>query len=40
MRPQVAPYKIPRSLAAVHALPRNTMGKVLKTEVAGLFKSG
>jgi malonyl-CoA/methylmalonyl-CoA synthetase len=36
---RLAPYKIPRALAAVPALPRNTMGKVVKPEVAALFKS-
>jgi malonyl-CoA/methylmalonyl-CoA synthetase len=39
-RPQLAPYKIPRALVSVAALPRNVMGKVLKPEVAALFKSG
>ena len=38
-RPQLAPYKIPRALQPVSALPRNAMGKVVKPEVAGLFKS-
>ena len=38
-RPQLAPYKIPRALQQVSALPRNAMGKVVKPEVAGLFKS-
>jgi malonyl-CoA/methylmalonyl-CoA synthetase len=37
---RLAPYKVPRALAAVPALPRNAMGKVLKPEVAALFKSG
>jgi malonyl-CoA/methylmalonyl-CoA synthetase len=37
-RPQLAPYKIPRALATVAALPRNAMGKVLKPAVAALFK--
>jgi malonyl-CoA/methylmalonyl-CoA synthetase len=37
-RPQLAPYKIPRALINVAALPRNAMGKVLKPEVAALFK--
>ena len=37
-RPLLAPYKIPRALCAVPALPRNAMGKVVKPEVAGLFK--
>jgi len=36
---QLAPYKVPRALQAVTALPRNAMGKVVKPEVAGLFKS-
>jgi malonyl-CoA/methylmalonyl-CoA synthetase len=35
----LAPYKVPRALLPVEALPRNAMGKVLKPEVAGLFKS-
>jgi malonyl-CoA/methylmalonyl-CoA synthetase len=38
-KPQLAPYKIPRALQHVSALPRNAMGKVVKPEVAGLFKS-
>jgi len=38
-KPQLAPYKIPRALQPVSALPRNAMGKVVKPEVAGLFKS-
>jgi malonyl-CoA/methylmalonyl-CoA synthetase len=38
-KPQLAPYKIPRALQQVSALPRNAMGKVVKPEVAGLFKS-
>jgi malonyl-CoA/methylmalonyl-CoA synthetase len=37
-RDRLAPYKIPRALKAVAALPRNAMGKVTKPEVAGLFK--
>jgi malonyl-CoA/methylmalonyl-CoA synthetase len=37
-RPQLAPYKIPRALITVAALPRNAMGKVLKPAVAALFK--
>jgi malonyl-CoA/methylmalonyl-CoA synthetase len=36
-RAQLAPYKIPRALAAVRALPRNAMGKVVKPDVARLF---
>jgi malonyl-CoA/methylmalonyl-CoA synthetase len=34
---RLAPYKVPRSLRTVAALPRNAMGKVMKTEVATLF---
>lgn len=36
-RERLAPYKIPRSLVLVAALPRNAMGKVVKAEVKGLF---
>jgi malonyl-CoA/methylmalonyl-CoA synthetase len=36
---QLAPYKVPRALRPVASLPRNTMGKVVKPEVAGLFES-
>jgi malonyl-CoA/methylmalonyl-CoA synthetase len=35
---RLAPYKIPRALKPVAALPRNAMGKVTKGEVARLFK--
>jgi malonyl-CoA/methylmalonyl-CoA synthetase len=38
-RARLAPYKVPRALRPVEALPRNAMGKVTKPEVAGLFKS-
>ncbi|HVD94001.1 MAG TPA: acyl-CoA synthetase [Vicinamibacterales bacterium] len=34
---RLAPYKIPRALRCVPALPRNVMGKVVKTEVVALF---
>lgn len=34
---RLAPYKVPRALRIVAALPRNAMGKVLKKEVARLF---
>ena len=34
---QLAPYKLPRALQAVKALPRNAMGKVVQPEVAALF---
>jgi malonyl-CoA/methylmalonyl-CoA synthetase len=36
-RELLAPYKIPRALRPVTALPRNAMGKVVKPQVAGLF---
>jgi malonyl-CoA/methylmalonyl-CoA synthetase len=35
---RLAPYKIPRDLRCVDALPRNAMGKVVKPQVAALFK--
>ena len=34
---RLAPYKIPRALRAVTALPRNAIGKVTKPDVAKLF---
>jgi len=37
-RARLAPYKIPRELRVVSALPRNTMGKVIKPDVAALFR--
>lgn len=37
-KPLLAPYKIPRALVSVDSLPRNAMGKVVKPEVAGLFR--
>ena len=39
-RERLAPYKLPRALLAVDALPRNAMGKVVKPEVARLFAAG
>ena len=36
-RERLAPYKVPRLLCTVAALPRNAMGKVLKPEVVKLF---
>ncbi len=36
---RLAPYKVPRALRSVAALPRNAMGKVMKPEVARLFQS-
>ena len=38
-REQLAPYKIPRELRVVAALPRNAMGKVMKPDVAALFRT-
>jgi malonyl-CoA/methylmalonyl-CoA synthetase len=35
---RLAPYKVPRAMRTVHALPRNAMGKVVKPEVTALFK--
>ena len=34
----LAPYKVPRALVPVAALPRNAMGKVVKPQVARLFE--
>jgi malonyl-CoA/methylmalonyl-CoA synthetase len=39
-RERLAPYKVPRALRIVAALPRNAMGKVVKPEVARLFTAG
>ena len=36
-RERLAPYKLPRDLRTVEALPRNAMGKVTKPDVAKLF---
>jgi malonyl-CoA/methylmalonyl-CoA synthetase len=35
---RLASYKVPRSLQCVSSLPRNAMGKVMKPEVAALFR--
>ncbi len=35
---RLAPYKVPRALITVNALPRNAMGKVVKPDVAALFR--
>ncbi len=35
---RLAPYKVPRALRVVAALPRNAMGKVTKPDVAALFR--
>jgi malonyl-CoA/methylmalonyl-CoA synthetase len=37
---RLAPYKVPRALRVVPALPRNAMGKVTKADVAALFLAG
>jgi len=37
---RLAPYKVPRALRVVDALPRNAMGKVTKPAVASLFGGG
>ena len=34
---RLAPYKVPRALLTVKALPRNTLGKVVKPDIAILF---
>lgn len=34
---RLAPYKVPKALLCVDALPRNAMGKVMKPDVARLF---
>ena len=39
-RERLAPYKVPKGLRCVGALPRNAMGKVVKPEVAKLFAAG
>jgi len=36
---RLAPYKVPRALSVVDALPRNALGKVIKPEVAKLFRA-
>jgi malonyl-CoA/methylmalonyl-CoA synthetase len=36
-RDQLAPYKVPKDVRSVSALPRNAMGKVIKPEVARLI---
>jgi malonyl-CoA/methylmalonyl-CoA synthetase len=38
-RERLAPYKLPRALVCVADLPRNAMGKVVKADVAALFRS-
>ena len=34
---RLAPYKVPRAIRTVDALPRNAVGKVVKPEVVALF---
>jgi malonyl-CoA/methylmalonyl-CoA synthetase len=38
--PRLAPYKIPKDLKCVPSLPRNSMGKVVKPDVAAWFEGG
>ncbi|MCX7013130.1 MAG: hypothetical protein NTW86_11340 [Candidatus Sumerlaeota bacterium] len=35
LRERLAPYKIPREIVIVEALPKNTMGKLLRAQLAG-----
>jgi malonyl-CoA/methylmalonyl-CoA synthetase len=37
-RERLAPWKLPRALEVVEALPRNAMGKVDKTALRALFE--
>ena len=37
-RGRLAPYKVPRAVRFVASLPRNAMGKVVKPEVAAMFR--
>ena len=37
-RTELAAYKVPKALETVGVLPRNAMGKVIKPEVAALFR--
>ena len=39
VKQRLAPYKVPRALSVVRALPRNALGKVMKPEVATLFRA-
>jgi len=39
VKQRLAPYKVPRSIIHVDALPRNVMGKVIKQDVKKLFES-
>ncbi len=40
LKTRVSPYKIPKDVRIVPALPRNAMGKVVKPQVAGWFREG
>jgi malonyl-CoA/methylmalonyl-CoA synthetase len=35
----LAPYKVPRALRCLKVLPRNTMGKVVKTRLIAMFEA-
>jgi len=39
MKTRLAPYKVPKNLCCVGALPRNAMGKVVKPDLLRLFES-
>jgi len=39
VKERLAPYKVLRALSVVRALPRNALGKVMKPEVATLFRA-
>jgi malonyl-CoA/methylmalonyl-CoA synthetase len=39
-RDRLAPYKVPKDILIVGALPRNAMGKVTKPAVRELFETG
>ena len=39
-RDRLAPYKVPKDIVMVSALPRNAMGKVMKLAVRELFQTG
>ncbi|MBX2798443.1 MAG: AMP-binding protein [Myxococcales bacterium] len=38
-RARLAPYKVPAQILRLEELPRNTMGKVLKRELRGMFRA-
>jgi len=38
LRAELTPYKVPRRVVALEALPTNPMGKVLRREVAALLQ--